>query len=563
MTNSLSLLNSIEVETDWEKLPLFEFVGVGKDWSKLPLRDYQTSMVQTALHLYRQGKKRILAQLPTGGGKSLIISAIVADALEKGERVMLVAHKTELINQLADHVNRWLKADYAIIANKSRYKRDYLKQIQISSPQALIHLDFADFADFGLIVVDECHHCHARSYAIIFEYYHQARFLGTTATPARLDGRGLRRLFDNVDGFQELITGISSQQLIERGYLSRFRLFGNPLLDTSKTTIKTTAGDFNPKELAEFALSADISGDLIDSYREFANGKRCIVYPASVKLSQEYCQKFNDQGIPAGHIDAKTPHQQRQLILDKFREGKIKVLCQHSIVIEGVDIPAIEAVLFARPTKSLIIWFQAIGRALRPYQGKPYAIIMDLTDNFKRLPLPTAKIKWSLDAKPCIEEEFAHLCKECTHLFQPTKYDYERLWGYCPNCGEKYHLQPPQEIPETMDKPPLIYNPDVELEEIDIFNLISDYELLNDEDDEVDNSAKKVEENIDFIGKAKQLKEKQESFGYKKIWVYYTLKEKILDRQIEVPSYQEMVKLAELLGYKTGWAFYKFREIQQ
>ena len=114
-----------------------------------------------------------------------------------------------------------------------------------------------------------------------------------------------------------------------------------------------------------------------------------------------------------------------------------------------------------------------------------------------------------------------------------------------------------------MDKPPLIYNPDVELEEIDIFNLISDYELLNDEDDEVDNSALKVEENIDFIGKAKQLKEKQESFGYKKIWVYYTNQEKILDRQIEVPSYQEMVKLAELLGYKTGWAFYKFREIQQ
>lgn len=561
MTLSLSLFEfeCSRVETDYSSLPLFEFVGLGKDWSKLPLRDYQTSMVQRVLHLYRQGKKRILAQLPTGGGKSLIISAIVADALQNNERIMLVAHKTELINQLADHANRWLKADYAIISDKSRYKRDYTKQIQISSPQALLYVDFEDLGDFGLIVVDECHHSHARSYARIFEYYQNARFLGTTATPARLDGRGLRKLYDNVDGFEELVTGITTQQLIERGYLSQFRLFGNPLLDTSQTKIKTTGGDFNKKELAEFALQADISGDLIENYQKFADGKRCIVYPASVELSKEYCQKFNDEGIPSGHIDAKTPHKERQLILDKFRDGEILVLCQHSIVIEGVDIPAIEAVLFARPTQSLIIWFQAIGRALRPCEGKDYAVIIDLTDNFKRLPLPTAKITWSLDAKPCIDEEFAHHCIKCNHLFQPTKYDYERLWGYCPNCGEKYDLAPPQEMSETQEKPPLIYDPDVELEEINIFNLVNEYELFNN-DYQPPTSPQKLE-TIDFLTKARELKERQESFGYKRIWVYYTLKELVLDNNLPFPTQTEMRKLAEMLGYKSGWGFYKYKDL--
>lgn len=450
--------------------------------SELPLRDYQKSMVKEILGLYARGVKRNLVQLPTGGGKSLIITGVVADALDKGERVMLVAHKTELINQLADHVNRWLKADYAIIANKSRYKRDYSKQVQISSPQALNYLNFADLDDFDLIVIDEAHHSHARSYARIFEYYHQARFLGVTATPARIDGTGLRTLFNSVDGYEKLISGISVGELVEKGYLCPFKLFANPLLDSSERKIKTTAGDFNKKDLEKYCLEADISGDLVENYRKYADGKRCVVYPASVKLSQEYCQKFNDEGISAEHISAKTPHKEREKILADFRQGKIKVLCQHSIVLEGVDIPDIEAVLFARPTKSLIIWFQAIGRALRIAEGKTHAIIIDLTDNFRRLPLPITQIEWSLDAKPVTPTEPAHHCQECNHYFQPTKYDYQRGWGHCPHCRAKYQLEAKKEPLGAGEKKPLTHDLEAELTEINISNLAKDWKFTQSEE---------------------------------------------------------------------------------
>lgn len=526
------------------------------DWTKLPLRDYQFEMVNQLNQAFSR-VKRVVGQSPTGSGKSLILSAMIVDAIAKGERVMLIAHKIELITQLAHHVRQWVKIDCGIISDKSRYKRDYSKQIQISSPQALIHVDFEDLGDFDLIVVDECHHSHARSYARIFQYYNKARFLGLSATPSRVDGRGLGKLFDNVEGYEELVTGITTQELIERGYLCPFRLFGNPLLDTRKRKIKTTGGDFNKAELAEFVLQADVGGDLIENYRKFADGKRCIVYPASVELSKEYCQKFNDEGIPSGHIDAKTPHKERQLILDKFRDGEILVLCQHSIVIEGVDIPAIEAVLFARPTQSLIIWFQAIGRALRPAEGKEYAVIIDLTDNHTRLPLPTADIEWSLDAMPVIGNKYAFVCEDCTHVFLPLKYDYERLWGYCPNCSGKYLLPSPEEKGESKPKEGLMYKPDVELAEIDITELNQSISFKNE------NKITNKPEDKTFWGEAEKLLQIKEDFGYKNIWVWYNLKERVLTEFIPMPTQSEMRKLAEKLEYKAGWGFYKHGELKQ
>lgn len=530
------------------------------EWEKLPLRDYQEDIVRQVLTNFSEGKKRNLVQLSTGGGKSLILSAIVADNEKKGKRSLLIAHKTELITQLQSHIKKWLNIDCGIISDKSRHKRDYTKSIQIASPQALIHLDFELLGDIELVVIDEAHHSHARSYARIFEYFDKAKFLGLTATPARIDGRGLRTLFDGVRGYDELICGINTKSLIDKGYLSPFRLFGNALLDTSKERIKKTGGDFNKKELADFALEADISDALVDAYRKYADGKRAIVYPASVELSKEYCQKFNDKGITAGHIDASTPHKERQIILDAFRDGEILVLCQHSIVIEGVDIPAIEAVLFARPTQSLIIWFQAIGRALRPCEGKEHAILIDLTDNFQRLPLPTDEIIWSLDAVPTINKEHSWQCKECSHLFLPLKKDYERLWGHCPNCGTKYELpKPKQKEQQENFKESFKYKATLDLKEYNIF------ELLNDT---LDFSALATQSHItqddlkDFDTLLESLLEKKESLNFKNMWVFYRIKDLVVNGVIPLPSQREMRKLALKLGYKQGWAFYKLQEIK-
>jgi superfamily II DNA or RNA helicase len=239
------------------------------------------------------------------------------------------------------------------------------------------------------VVVDEAHHSPAKTYQTILEAYPDAYQLGVTATPIRTDGAGFRDLFDS------LVCGPTVSDLIAAGHLSRFRLFGARPMETKG--VKTVAGDYSASGLEKANNVAKLSGDLVEAYKVHCPDRRCLVFAISVAYSQAIAARYSAAGIPAIHLDGETPSQERKEALARFAEGEIKVISNCSLFGEGLDIPALEAVQIARPTKSLSLWLQMVGRALRPAPGKDFAVLIDHTKNHLIHGLPTRKRIWTLD----------------------------------------------------------------------------------------------------------------------------------------------------------------------
>ena len=521
-----------ETSDNTEQLGLFCEAPKPKE-ERLTLRDYQKDSVNGVLRHWKQGNNRVLAQQPTGAGKSLIIVFLVWQILNRGERVLIIAHKVELIKQLVNHFERWLGFTPGVIADKSQFKRQPDKLIQVASIQALNYLKDWELPPASLVVVDEAHHSHARSYARIFGHYQDAYFLGVTATPMRIDGRGLRYLHDGIKGFDALVPGVPVRELIELGYLSDFKLFtSETILDPKAVGIHTRAGDYVQSELEDYTESILLKGEIVDTWLKHAKGKRTVLYPVSVELSKQYCDEFNSRGIPASHIDASTPAREREQILEDFRSGKVLVLCQHSIVIEGVDLPSIECVQFARPTKSLTIWFQAIGRALRPAPGKPHAIIIDHSTTHLELPWLDEPIEWSLDPASISEGKGTLKCPECDHVYRRSPEDVKRSWSQCPVCQTKFSFEV---LPASSGEP----HPKV-------------VEILPADFVEVERQL-----NQQVMDAVETLFDIYKERGYQKGWIGHQV--------LKIPEigYFELLEVAKRLEYKPGWAHYKHIEIKK
>jgi len=222
--------------------------------------------------------------------------------------------------------------------------------------------------------------------------------------------------------------------------------------------IKVTAGDFNLKELSQAVAEADITGDLVPMWKKYADGKKTVLFAVDIAHSKECAKAFTDAGILAEHIDGKTPAKERDAILERFRTGKTLVLCNCNIVTEGFDVPTIEAIQCVRPTLSLVFYLQMFGRALRPSQGKEYAVFIDHTNNWGVHGLPDKAQEWSLEPKPQKEPKsqktsaFTQECPSCSHIFQPLSSEINEIVGYslykdkllqvhyttCPQCQNKF-----------------------------------------------------------------------------------------------------------------------------
>ncbi len=343
------------------------------------LRPYQVEL-KAAIYAALKTHRRVLAQLPTGGGKSVVIGDIVRDAMTRNKGVIVLAHRIELVDQLAERL-----APYRphVIARGGH--PDYRRDLHVAMVQTLSRRD-PPLAD--LIIIDEAHHAVAGQYQRITDAMPNARIVGFTATPERLDGRGLGDIFD------ELVTGPTVRQLIDGGHLTESVVYATPLDGLSN--VKTTAGDYNQGHLAAFMEKSVIRGDLVSSYRRFADVTQCIVYAANVALSRQYAAEYNAAGITAAHIDGGTADRERRAALAGFRWGAIRVLTNCALITEGFDVPACGAVQLVRPTKSLSLYLQMVGRALRPATGKDRAIILDHGENVMRHGFPDDERTWEL-----------------------------------------------------------------------------------------------------------------------------------------------------------------------
>ena len=259
--------------------------------------------------------------------------------------------------------------------------------------------------------------------------------LGVTATPLRADGMGLGRHHDGV--MDAIITGPSMRELIEIGALCDYEIAcpeSDLVVDDDDFG---TTGDLSPKKGRLASQKSHIVGDVVQEYLRRSPGKRAICFATDVETAGEMAQRFNDAGVLAASVSAKTPSEMRSEYIRRFRDGRLTMLVNVDLFSEGFDVPAVETVIMARPTASLGVYMQQFGRALRPLDGKTHGLVIDHVSNWKRHGLPDRPRYWSLDRRDKRAKREADpddipltACRSCSR-------PYERIYPACPYCGHQ------------------------------------------------------------------------------------------------------------------------------
>ena len=390
--------------------------------SGLQLRPYQEKMIDDVRESMRRHHS-VLLQAPTGAGKTAITVYMMSRAAAQGKRAYFLVHQNELLSQTSKALWRQ-KLEHGMIASG---KARSAMLAQVASVQTLIRrMDL--YKEPDLIIIDEAHRAAAKTYQEILKRWPNARVIGLTATPQRTDGKPLDLMFD------DLVMGPTISQLIEAGYLCDYELFAPPnAIDL--TGIKTSMGDYAKDQLEAAVDRPTVTGDAVAHYIKHARGKRCVVMCVSIKHAEHVVEQYRAAGIMAESMDGTMTDAQRASILERVASGQLLVVASVALLIEGVDVPAIECVQWLRPTKSLVIWMQGNGRGLRPHAGKKHLIIFDHVGNSQRHGLPDDEREWSLagkekgSKKSSAEQEVKiSQCKQCWTVFRPGPSE-------CPSCG--------------------------------------------------------------------------------------------------------------------------------
>ena len=324
----------------------------------LELRDYQDTIIKHARARMQAGSRRLLICSPTGSGKTALTARMIGEAASRGMTACFLVHRVELLEQ-TEVTFRKSGIDYGVIA--AGRERVPGRRVHICSVDTLRARPGA-VEEPDLVVIDEAAHCPAKTWRQVVDAWPNAWRIGLTATPRRLSGEG----FDDI--FDELILGPSVRELIDQGWLSDFRMFAPPGVDPSGLRVR--AGDYVAAEAAALVDKPGITGDAIEHYRRLSGGRRAVVFCAGVEHSRNVADGFNVAGVPAKHVDGTTPADERRRAMEDFRAGRVLVLTNCNLFTEGVDVPALETAILLRPTRSLSLYLQAVGRALRPAPGK-------------------------------------------------------------------------------------------------------------------------------------------------------------------------------------------------
>ena len=441
----------------------------------ITLRDYQSGLVESVNSAWSAGAVNVLAVLPTGGGKTVIFSHIIA--AEQGASCA-IAHRQELVGQIAVALAR-NGVRHRIIAPAKTIKQIVALEMQEvgvsyydpNAPCAIAGVDTlvrradqlnAWLPKVRLWVMDEAHHVLVKNkWGKATEMFPNARGLGVTATPERADGCGLGREADGV--FDDMVVGPTMRELIDRGFLTDYRVVCPQTdIDLDSVAISQATGDYNPQQLKKAVRKSRIIGDVVAIYKRWADGLRSIVFSTDVETATDISKRFNELNVPAEVVSAKTPDLERAAIMRRFREGILKVLVNVDLFGEGFDLPAIECVIMARPTQSYSLYAQQFGRALRIMEGKDRALIIDHVGNVVRHGLPDAARYWSLQGKE--KRKRSVLDKDTiplrTCLNDQCLQVYERALLSCPYCG---HTNEPQgrSSPEQVDGDLVELDPEV------------------------------------------------------------------------------------------------------
>lgn len=368
---------------------------------------------ETKLHPYQQQAKsnifsawdevrHVMLQMPTGTGKTYLFSSLINDINKWSQdthtpnKMLVIAHRKELIDQI-DKSLEVFGVRHSVLAGPKE-QRNLSNPVIVSSIQTITHP--ANQGDverlrerIHFIIIDEAHHSMADSYRKLWKMFPNARFLGVTATPWRMNHSGFRKIFDT------LILTQPVKKFIQQGYLSPYNYYSlkpeshvQDAIDGIKKFDKW--GDYDEHTLIDTMDHDHIRAQLVNSYKKLAWGKKGIIYSISKQHSLNICEDFRKLGVRIVDIDDKTPTTLRKQYVDDFKAGKIDIIVNVNIFSEGFDCPDIEFIQLARPTRSLTMYIQQVGRGLRKAEGKSKCIILDNVGMYSRFGLPDANRHW-------------------------------------------------------------------------------------------------------------------------------------------------------------------------
>jgi superfamily II DNA or RNA helicase len=395
----------------------------------IQLRQYQQSLIADIGAAYRRGAKSVLGVAPTASGKTVMFSYIAQGLQRRGKRAVILVHRQELVEQTHRMLQKF-DVPHGII--QSQRGMDLSHPIHVASIQTLARrLSIVPTPD--LLIMDEAHHATSTTWTKVLHHYPTARVLGVTATPERLDGKGL------CQHFEQLVLGPSVTDLIQQGYLSRPVYYAPPGIDMQGAGIR--AGDFKREEAESRADKPTITGDAITHYRNLCNGKPSIAFCVSVRHAEHVAAGFREAGFRASVIEGSLSDADRRERIRDLGNGRLHVLTSCEILGEGVDIPVVEAAILLRPTASLALHLQQIGRVLRVCPGKEHSIILDHAGNTSRHGLAEDHREWSLLGAAERKRREAEL-KTVKYRQCPKCYAVHAPLPVCPECGWEYILKP-------------------------------------------------------------------------------------------------------------------------
>jgi len=392
------------------------------------LREYQETILEETRQLMRKGRKKICVVSPTGSGKTAMFASIAKGAASKTNRVMVLVHRREIMEQTLGALFRLGVVSGQIAAGKPVTQ----DSIQTAMVGTLVRR-LASVRRPDLIITDECHHALAdNSWGKILRYWGDVPRLGFSATPERLDGRGLGETFD------DMILGPSISDLVADGWLSPPVLYRPPEEVTAQYHVKR--GDFDTHEQGTVMSGRKIVGDVIEHYREHLDGLPVVCFCVSIEHSRLMAAQFEAAGYRSRVVWGDMPRQERESAIKGLADGSVKVIASCDVISEGVDVPVMAGAILLRKTQSLALYLQQAGRALRPAPGKDKAIILDHAGNYQLHGHVLADREWTLDARPRSERKER----------PPTTTTCPRCYGVwpgiprtCPACGFDFSTRAP------------------------------------------------------------------------------------------------------------------------
>ena len=355
-----------------------------------------------------------LLQAPTGAGKTLMFSHLIAMRREHAkEKVLVLAHRREIVNQtLAKLMDAGIETGVIMAGEAPMPWCD----VQVGSVDTL--WSRKDFPEAQFLVIDECHRAAGDRYKKVIEHYMSrgAKLLGATATPMRTDGRGLGNIF------KRMVRTPDVPELQQLGFLVPVSYRVGLLPDM--TTVKDAAGDYNQAQREEAVDQGRLIGDIVKNWLHHAQGRKTMIFASGVKHSVHIAEQFTLLGVPAAHVDGETPKEQRDQIYEGMTQGRIQVVTNAMVYVEGTDIPCIDCIVDAAPTKSLMKYLQAGGRGMRTWPGKENLLYMDHAGNVNRHGRLDSPRDWILTEG---KEQVAHLAEQRKKT--------EKLPLVCERCG--------------------------------------------------------------------------------------------------------------------------------